>query len=136
MDYINGFVTHCQQDWDLSCSAVIMQDMKINEKVQQCVSSTFTGNNMYVDDNTLLKAERQHFWSRNVAWYPAVIIDNQLVRGNMDKLDVFDEICKSMKNKKQYCDAIISEDDPLKWNVNFKTGDMVVVQVDNTRIIE
>jgi len=47
-----------------------------------------------------------------------------LVRGNVDKLNLFDEICKAMTNPKPYCNAIIAEDNPENWNIDLRTGNI------------
>jgi len=63
-----------------------------------------------------------------------VFINGQLVRGNIDKLNVFDEICKAFESPKEYCNAIIHEEDPEKWNVDIVTGkikDAILIQDDS-----
>jgi len=42
--------------------------------------------------------------------------------GSLSKVDVFDEICQSFESRPIYCDAIVSDDDPAKWDLDIDTG--------------
>jgi len=42
--------------------------------------------------------------------------------GRLSKVDVFDKICQSFEFRPIYCDAIVSDDDPAKWDLDVDTG--------------
>lgn len=54
----------------------------------------------YISENTILNQEKQEFDNKSTPQFPAVFINNKLVRGNIDKVNLFDEICKAMKSPK------------------------------------
>lgn len=48
------------------------------------------------------------------------------MRGNIDKQNLFDEICKGFETPKEYCSAIIKQEDPTLWNVDIESGKLIV----------
>lgn len=98
---MNAFYHNCfDKINDDKCINDFLKDDK--SKINKCMNDSFVDiNDKYVKDNTLLADAKNNFLDKNVPYYPAVFVNDRLVKGEIDKLNIFDEICGSFIEPKQ-----------------------------------
>lgn len=99
------------------------QSLGLNQQIDTCVKNSFQGKDWYLAKNTLLSEHRKKNLENEVYTYPAVLVNNNYVKGSLNKVNLFNEICTAFINKPNYCEAIVADDDPLNWNVDLQTGE-------------
>lgn len=121
MQYYEG----CYNNFSIACADGILDSLGIKNNINKCMKGSVKGNydsNKKTTYNSLLQDEREKNELAAVPVKPAVFINDNFVRGSMNKIDIFDEICNSFNKPPGYCKAIIEDPNPKNWNVDIDTG--------------
>ena len=87
-------------DMSDECSSKALHKAHINEdKINQWIQDSFTGENIGLDDNTILRRERFDFINQGVFFSPMLLINNQTFRGDIEADEVLTAICAGFKSK-------------------------------------
>jgi len=54
------------------------------------------------------------------------------MRGDIDKNELFDDICEGFTAKPDYCTQILNEDDPTKWQLEIDVDKNDKLELYNT----
>jgi len=103
VNYMSNYYTQCQ-DMSKECNSKVMKEIDINEKsVNTCVRNSVEGNNIKLDDNKILKKERQKWLELNTPFYPVLLINNSTYYGHWDAKSVLNSACSSFKTTPEFC---------------------------------
>ena len=79
---------------DPECSRKVMATSGISSKnVEDCVADSFLGNNIALDDNKILRVQMQALIDTNIPYFPSVVVNEQLYRGDLEGSAVMDAVC-------------------------------------------
>lgn len=103
-DYIAEF-KNCQgTEFNTKCSDKVLSKIGVKSSViQKCIEESVDGNDIKISDNKLLREERDAMIERGIFFYPAMIINNQTFRGDLETVEVMTAICAGFKEKPKYC---------------------------------
>jgi hypothetical protein len=96
-----------------SCSKDVIEGLGVKyEKVQDCVKNSFNGNDYAIDDNRAMKVEREHIFENFMPFEPAIVINDQLYRGDLEAEPIFQAICSGYGwgLKPKFCEIEESEE--------------------------
>jgi hypothetical protein len=103
-DYMVALNSTCSKGISESCSFAAMDKTDVDiKKVKTCVAASFQGDNHAINDNTLLREQRQAWSEINLGFYPAVTINNQTYRGDLEAEAVFIAICSGFDSQPEVC---------------------------------
>jgi len=77
------------------------------KKVENCMESSFSQSGNYSTDNKLLKKERDELIKAGIFFFPAVIINSQTMRGDIEPLEVLQAICAGFKDTPDTCKGLL-----------------------------
>jgi len=103
----------CEKDKIMqdTCHKKVYDSLGWEESVQRdleiCVTEGFAGDNFELDDNSVLKEERESYITEGVQYWPSVFIDHQHYAGDLSKpAGIAQAICeKFVKNAPSACAA-------------------------------
>eukprot|EP01017_Pseudomicrothorax_dubius_P043850 TRINITY_DN7365_c0_g1_i2.p1 TRINITY_DN7365_c0_g1~~TRINITY_DN7365_c0_g1_i2.p1 ORF type:complete len:448 (-),score=100.49 TRINITY_DN7365_c0_g1_i2:99-1442(-) len=103
--YITGFEGPCLNFINSDCSNSIMAKVGIDKaQIEDCMKQSFEGANPNIDDNKILREERERYLKTGVPFYPSIQINNVLYRGNLEPVEhVFDALCASFTHTPEIC---------------------------------
>lgn len=100
-DYKQWF--HYQKEYYLSCgleafsttcSRKLMNKIGVSfTEVQTCVDNSFEGKNPALDDNSILRNQMDAWLDVNIPYYPSIVINEQIYRGDLEAKSVMDAMC-------------------------------------------
>jgi hypothetical protein len=103
-DYMMNFNSTCFSNLSEECSKRVMEKLGISSKdVLTCVKNSFAGNNTAFDDNALMKKEKDAWKTNQLGFYPALLINTLMYRGDMEGLQVAKTICASFFESPEVC---------------------------------
>jgi hypothetical protein len=110
-DYITSKEEACGADATMqsTCHKKVYDKLGWDDGVQTaletCWEEGFAGKNYYLDDNSVLKEEREAYIDEGVQYWPSVFIEHQHYAGDLTKPEeLFNAICdKFTNNKPQAC---------------------------------
>ncbi|CAG9335006.1 unnamed protein product [Blepharisma stoltei] len=105
-DYIRGFYEMCGSDKNFTkkCSEKAMERVKIDKySIEECVASSFSISNWVYSDNSLLDDEKYALADSGILFYPAIVINNQVYRGDFEVSAVMTAICAGYQDKPKIC---------------------------------
>lgn len=113
--YMKKFDSLCNIDLQIveECTYNLMISMNINEtKIKKCFNESFIKNgnsdfNVFIDDNHILKSERNLFLQNGIQFWPSVSINNDSFKGNVEGEQIFEAICSKFNNVPEYCYEIM-----------------------------
>lgn len=108
-DYMAGYYKQCggniTEDSKECADRVLTQIGYIPENVDECIKRDFEGQD-FKKTNEILKKERDAFVKAKVPFWPAIIINHQTYRGNMEDMEsVFDAICSGFDEEPRICET-------------------------------
>jgi hypothetical protein len=103
--YVSAFYETCPQDeFGQRCSEKAMEKVNIKPKdIDKCVRSSFEGKDETLADNTFLREEKFGMIEKGVIFYPAIYINNQNFRGDLEADELMDALCSGFTNKPNAC---------------------------------
>ncbi|CAG9319677.1 unnamed protein product [Blepharisma stoltei] len=102
--YIKDYHKLCRSSFSNDCSKDLMNNLGLDyNQVQNCLRTSTEGNSIYINDNTLLRNERNRWKQSGIQFYPAIVINNQTYRGNWESEEVCEAICASFENMPKAC---------------------------------
>ena len=77
-----------------TCSKDVLKKIGVDvEKIEKCVNDSFEGDDHNVADNKLLRNEVQAWREVNLPYYPSIIINEQVYRGDFEPSAVLGALC-------------------------------------------
>ncbi|OMJ84893.1 hypothetical protein SteCoe_13875 [Stentor coeruleus] len=103
-DYISKFKECTNNNFNTKCSESILTNIGIkNTLIQECIDNSVLGSDIKINDNSLLRQEREAMLARGIFFYPSLIINNQTFRGDLESVEVMTAICAGFKDQPNYC---------------------------------
>lgn len=106
-EFHKDFTLKCSKSLDdMTCSENIMKKLGFDpEKVNKCISQSYGQGDKYLASNTKLDNELKYWHDNSLHLYPAVLINHQLYKGNMNNSAILTGICAGYynKNKPAFC---------------------------------
>ena len=109
LDYLRYFNSSCLSHSDLTekCSISAMRSASVDAKqVLDCVENSFKGDNPAINDNWRMQWEKTVWTSSSPGFYPALIINSEMYRGDWEGQNVAKAICASFYDPPDYCSEI------------------------------
>jgi hypothetical protein len=127
-NYMKSLNSTCSAGINEKCSYSAMEDADVNvNKVKACVSSSFVGIPS-LDDNILLREERKAWIEQQLPFHPAVTINNQTYRGDLEGDAIFSAICAGYEY--DYRPTVCKpqeEETPTDNSSSMSTGTVVLI---------
>ena len=81
-----------------------MKKVGVKQKnIDNCIRDSIDGTNLFIDDNYILKAEREFIQSLGLAYFPSLNINNQTYRGDLEAEAVIVAICAGFTEQPEFC---------------------------------
>lgn len=114
-DYLAEFGRTCYgKKFTKDCSTSAMKSVGVNSKsVSSCVDNSFTGTETYtMQENSKLAAEVSYWNDYGLAFYPAILINEQVYKGDIEESAVLTAICAGYYSgtQPQFCDEHKNKD--------------------------
>jgi hypothetical protein len=127
-EYVTGFGDTCfGKNFDRSCAESVMKDKGINvDTVNKCIDNSFTGAKSYaLQNNSKLQEEVAYWKNYGMGPYPAVFINDQPFRGDLEESAVVTAICAAYfsDTKPEFCSE---EEDEEKSEKGIETSTVVI----------
>lgn len=104
------FDSSCNIDLQVveECTSNLMKELGIDTgRIKQCFDESFikTGSkvDMNIDDNSILRDERNLFLQNGIQFWPSVTINNDTFKGNIEGGLIFEAVCSKFNNVPEYC---------------------------------
>ena len=114
-------------DFNKKCSEKVMKSLGFKIKdIDDCYEKSFVGGVSYINDNTLLREEKE-FWDANgLSYTPALIINGQLFKGDTEYKAFLTGVCAgySIKNQPSFC-----KDNSGRQHHGIRTSTVVIILV-------
>lgn len=105
-EYVSRAHEVCGTRITKECSKLVTEGLQIDEtKVDDCVASTFEGDDYSMNDNTVLRDSAAEWMEYGTYLYPAMVINDKTFRGRLNPENVFEAICASFKREPKECRA-------------------------------
>jgi hypothetical protein len=108
-----------------------MKTAKISIKdVENCFNRSFSGPNIGIDDNSLMKMEKESWNEKSLGLYPSIMLNNVMYRGDWEGLQVAKTICASYFTAPEVCkqlDTIDVSDEEGERDSKVSTSLAVVI---------
>ena len=126
-DYVEVFSKSCvDRDFNKECSEKAMKKVDIDpNQIDKCVRDSFDGPDEKLDDNWLLRAQRDKLLSSGVIFYPSIIINNQTFRGDLEAPEVMEAICAGFREKPEACFS--HEEEDLRSRSGIGAGTLLLI---------
>lgn len=93
-DYVRTAHSSCHDQITAKCSINTHKALGMDFKdTETCMKATFEGTNMLLDDNHVMKAQQQYWKTFGAGFWPSIVINNRVYRGDLDPEEVFSAIC-------------------------------------------
>jgi PA domain len=94
-DYHKEYYIGCNQNlFEIECSKNVFETIGFSyNKIEKCVKDSFEGDNEALADNKYLRKEASDWNEIRIAFYPSIIINDQLYRGDLEVDAVLDGLC-------------------------------------------
>jgi hypothetical protein len=100
--YMQEFISSCAMDVSQKCSEKVMEAVGIKKKmVNVCVDHVLKNKGQKNAD--ILIKDRNTMLELGVVTQPAITINNQTYRGEMNGFDIFKGICHGFSTQPKYC---------------------------------
>ena len=98
--YVSEFYKNCMGVYTRECSEKCMNAVGVRkESVQKCVDESVDGSELLLDDNKVMRSERIEWNRERIPFNPALVINGQLYRGDLEAESVIKAICASYEAK-------------------------------------
>ena len=108
--YMKKFDSTCNIDLQVveECTRNLMKTLNIDtDVIKKCFEESFikTGAKLdiNIDDNTILRTERNLFLQNGIQFWPSVSINNDSFKGNIEGDMIFEAVCSKFNNVPEYC---------------------------------
>ena len=104
-DYIQVMNKTCPtKKFDSDCYKTSLEESSIDlKKIESCMNNSFTTPSNFSSDNTLLRSERDELVKAGIFFFPAVIINSQTMRGDIEAEEVLRAVCAGFKEMPKEC---------------------------------
>jgi hypothetical protein len=76
------------------CSKEIIEDLGVKyQALEKCVRASFEGENYIMDDNHVMKLEKDHIIENFIPFAPAIVINDQLYKGDLEADAIYKAFC-------------------------------------------
>lgn len=100
MKYIESFFETCFNVFTKECSEKAMKRFGIStSKVQECIDKSIMGKDILIDDNAVMYNEKIAWEGERIPFNPAIVINSQLYRGDLEADSVINAICMSYQHR-------------------------------------
>ena len=100
--YVKEFYQSCFKDFSKACIQQSLKTAGVDyEKVQKCMDTSVNGQNLLIDDNYLLKKERETAKTILAPVNPAIFINDQLFRGDIEIGLFIQALCATYNSDKK-----------------------------------
>lgn len=108
-DYLSKFGKSCSgKNFSKDCSVKSMKSVGVNyNSVSSCVDNSFSGTGTYtLQENSKLDSESSYWNDYGLAFYPAILINEQVYKGDIEESAVLTAICAGYYSgtQPQFCD--------------------------------
>lgn len=109
--YVSAVATNCYTaGLKEECAYKAMTDIVEVKAVKKCVNDSFTGSNHLVDDNSVLKKEKNHWVKNSPGFFPAIHINKALFKGDFEVDEVLLALCSSFTTPPANCYKVIPQE--------------------------
>lgn len=131
-DYIKGFKECTGNNFNTKCSDNSLKLIGIKTSIiQECIDNSVLGPDIKINDNSLLRLEREAMLARGIFFYPSLIINNQTFRGDLESVEVMTALCAGFKDQPSYCleyfDDISDKNTVEDGRINPKTVALIII---------
>ncbi|CAG9329323.1 unnamed protein product [Blepharisma stoltei] len=134
-NYIKAFNETCSNNnFKERCSELAMKEAKIDiDYVENCMEKSFEGSNhnQELDDNKILRKEKESLLQSGIFFYPTIYINNQTFRGDLEATELMTAICAGFKEEPKVCiDFRLNRNDdpePTQTGIGVSTLVMIII---------
>lgn len=99
-EYIAKVQSLCVDKLDEECAERVMKKVGINvKKVNKCITNSFEGKDHLTSKNSLLKSERDLWQAQGLHYYPVLVINDSVYRGDLEVSAVLEAMCAFYDSK-------------------------------------
>jgi len=109
-------------------------DSSAVELIDTCTTEGFAGPNHNLQDNSVLKEEREDYLHEGVQYWPSIYIEHKQYQGDLEPEAVFRAICEKFTNPPDGCNEVAvqtssgsGEGETDWWAIGFIVGTMVTL---------
>ncbi|OMJ73183.1 hypothetical protein SteCoe_28189 [Stentor coeruleus] len=136
-DYIAEFKNCKGTDFNAKCSDKVLSKIGVKSSIiEKCIEESVIesgkGKDININDNKLLREERDAMIERGIFFYPALIINNVTFRGDLETVEVMTAICAGFKDQPKYClnyFNVISEEEFEEDDGRVSPGTVILIIV-------
>lgn len=133
--YIKEYSEKCFQKSDSKCIQNALKTSGVSlSKVKKCMDDSVEGNDLYIDDNSVMREEELWYRRERIPFNPAIIINNLTYRGDFEIDLLLDAVCATYysefmpefcKEKKKHSQGEVKVKSGWLWFIVF--GILVVI---------
>jgi hypothetical protein len=122
--YVKALNETCEPETcNEECSKKAMKEASIKfSDIDACVKASFDGENIAMARNVLLEAEQKELIESGIFFFPSIVINKQIYRGDFEAEAVMPFLCASFAEKPEACKYKPADVDPGKGDNN-SSGD-------------
>ncbi len=110
-NYMKKFDSSCNIELQVveDCTNNLMKSLNIDtNKIKKCFNESFITSensevNVNIDDNKILRNERNLFLQNGIQFWPSVSINNDSFKGNIEGEQIFEAVCSKFNQIPEYC---------------------------------
>lgn len=113
-DYIQEMNKTCPTSkFNTNCYRNAISESEIDaQKIEKCMNESFSMPGNHSSDNKLLKKERDELIKAGIFFFPAIIVNSQTMRGDIEAQEVMQAICAGFKDAPAACKGILDPHPP------------------------
>jgi hypothetical protein len=113
--YQSEYFSQCSMELFVKeCSEKVMSMLKISPSaIQQCVDNSFESDDQIRSDNRLLKSHFDYLRENLMPFYPSIVINEQIYRGDLEADAVYSALCAGFayEHMPEYCKGKSGDND-------------------------
>ena len=108
-DYIEVMNATCPTEkFNSDCAVSALGSAKIDkDEIQACMDDSFETPTNTSTDNSLLRKERDELIKAGIFFFPAVIVNSQTMRGDVEAIEVVQAVCAGFQERPRECFEIL-----------------------------
>lgn len=106
-DYVRKVHIMCYDAITSTCSRNAHKALQMDyKKTDECMKATFEGGNRMIDDNWAMKAQQTYWKTFGAGFWPSIVINSRVYRGDLDPEEVFSAICSGFADQPSVCSKV------------------------------
>lgn len=130
-DYMRVYNQDCAAGYiNKDCSYSVLKKININTKdIEKCINESTLGQNVEIDDNSLLNEEKKAWNDYGVPFYPSLTVNNQTYRGDWEAQEVFIALCAGFSERQEECIIQKESEEVVEETTGVGTATVVMVLI-------